>query len=113
MNKYTESRPWGKFEQFTKNENTTVKIITVNPGSPLSLQRHSKRSEFWRIIAGSGIVRVGEVDHEAKVGDEFMIETGQLHRVTGGPDGIQFLEIAYGEFDESDIERFEDQYGRV
>ena len=54
IDKYTEDRPWGKFEQFTKNEQTTVKIITVNPDAPLSLQKHAKRKEFWRIISGSG-----------------------------------------------------------
>ena len=113
IDKYSEERPWGKFERFTQNEVTTVKIITVNVGAALSLQKHAKRKEFWRIIGGSGTVRIGESDHEAKVGDEFMIEIGELHRVTAGPSGLQFLEIAFGNFDESDIERLEDQYGRV
>ena len=30
--KYVEERPWGKFEQYTHNEVSTVKIITVKAG---------------------------------------------------------------------------------
>jgi hypothetical protein len=33
--------------------------------------------------------------------------------VAGGPEGLIFLEIALGEFDENDITRFEDNYGRA
>ena len=32
MKIYKEERPWGVFEQFTHNENSTVKILTVNEG---------------------------------------------------------------------------------
>ena len=49
-----EQRPWGNFERFTLNEKTTVKIITVNAGEELSLQKHNNRTEFWKIISGSG-----------------------------------------------------------
>jgi len=38
---------------------------------------------------------------------------GFEHRVTGGPEGTTFLEIAFGDFDESDITRLEDRYGRT
>jgi len=30
-------KPWGKFEQYTHNMPSTVKIITVQPGGVLSL----------------------------------------------------------------------------
>ncbi|MEK7117452.1 MAG: mannose-6-phosphate isomerase, partial [Patescibacteria group bacterium] len=35
-----EQRPWGGFERFTKNERTTVKILTLNPEQEFSLQEH-------------------------------------------------------------------------
>ncbi len=110
---YTENRPWGSFTQFSKNEPSTVKIITVNSNAALSLQHHAKRREFWKIIGGEGIVTVGEEEYSAKVGDEFMIEIGELHRIKAGENGITFLEIAFGDFDEADIVRIEDEYGRV
>lgn len=106
-------RPWGNFRQFTNNESSTVKILTVNPNESLSLQSHNNRSEFWHIISGSGIVEIGEDKVETTVGDEHEIKTGEKHRLSAGPAGIQVLEIALGEFKEEDITHFEDKYGRV
>jgi mannose-6-phosphate isomerase-like protein (cupin superfamily) len=108
-----EMRPWGYFERFTKNEPTTVKILVLNPEQEFSLQDHEHRTEFWKIIAGDGVVRVGEKEEEANVGDEFMVHPKTLHRAKAGPEGLRILEISFGEFDEEDIERIEDDYGRV
>ena len=108
-----ESRPWGGFERFTLNEMTTVKIITVNAGESLSLQAHEHRDEFWRILKGSGIVRIDDTEHDGHEGDSFFSPRQAKHRVTAGPEGVMFLEIAFGNFAEDDITRFEDQYGRA
>jgi len=108
-----ESRPWGSFERFTLNEPSTVKVLTVAPNASLSLQTHVHRSEFWHILKGSGVIRIGEVEREAKEGDSFYNPVGSVHRITGGPDGVTFLEIAFGDFDEADITRLEDTYGRA
>ena len=106
-------RPWGMFERFTLNEPSTVKIITVNPNQELSLQQHAHRDEEWRMLSGFGSVIVGDKKTEVKPGDEFFVARGQHHRVAGGPEGLLFLEIAFGQFDENDIVRFEDNYGRT
>ncbi len=111
--KYTEERPWGSFERFTQNETTTVKILHLAPGKRFSLQKHAKRSEFWRCIEGSGTVTVGEESRPMNVGDEVLVEAGMLHRLQGGPDGLAVLEIMTGEYDENDIERIEDDFGRA
>ena len=108
-----EDRPWGTFERFTLNESSTVKIITVLPGASLSLQTHAHRDEFWRILAGSGDVVVGEETFSATPGQDFNIPQGPKHRVIGGPTGMTFLEIAFGVFDEADITRLSDIYGRA
>ena len=106
-------KPWGQFEQFTHNEATTVKILSVNPGGSLSLQKHDHRSEFWRVLSGHPIITIGEKVVTANPGDEFMIEKLQSHRLAAKDDAIQILEIAYGNFDEEDITRLEDNYGRA
>jgi mannose-6-phosphate isomerase-like protein (cupin superfamily) len=107
-----ENRPWGNFERFTLNEKTTVKIITVNPGQAISLQTHANREEFWRVIGGSGTIHIGGADNEARTGDMFYTSKNTEHRITGGPEGLTCLEIAFGDFDEHDIKRLEDRYGR-
>jgi mannose-6-phosphate isomerase-like protein (cupin superfamily) len=109
---YQEDRPWGSFERFTNNEASTVKILHIASGKRFSLQRHRGRSEFWRVIEGTGRIQVGEEVKDAKVGDEFLLAIGVLHRIEGGETGIKVLEIAFGEFDENDIERLEDDFGR-
>lgn len=106
-------RPWGNFRQFTKNDNTTIKIITVKPNELLSLQSHTHRAEFWHVISGSGTVEIGGVKKDTVAGDEHEIAIGEKHRLGAGPNGIQVLEIATGDFDESDIVHYEDKYGRV
>lgn len=111
-NRDHEERPWGSFARFTLNEQSTVKIINVKPHQALSLQTHTKRSEFWHILSGDGTVTVGSVEHAAREADEFEIPTGVPHRAVAGKNGLVFLEIALGEFAEGDETRIEDTYGR-
>jgi|SRR6185369_16437302 len=112
-NYYEETRPWGAFTRFTHGEPTSVKFITVKPGEAFSLQTHERRDEFWKVISGSGTFRIGDAEHEVHVGDEAYIPRETLHRATGGTEDLTFIEIAFGEFDENDIKRFEDKYGRA
>ena len=106
-------RPWGNFRQFTHNDSSTIKIVTVKPNEILSLQSHKNRKEFWHVISGSGIIEIGEDKKDTIVGDEYEIQIGEKHRLSAGPLGIQVLEIATGDFDEEDIIHYEDKYGRV
>lgn len=108
-----EERPWGDFERFTLNEKTTVKIVTVKEGEAISLQTHNDRDEFWRVLGGTGIITIGKENHNAKSGDNFFSPRGSEHRVAGGTGGLKILEIAFGKFDEGDIIRIEDRYGRT
>ena len=112
-NVFQIERPWGNFRQFTLNSPSTVKILSVKPNEILSLQSHKKREEFWHVITGSGFVEIGEVKKNTVAGDEHEILVGKKHRLGAGPDGIQVLEIATGDFDESDIIHYEDKYGRI
>ncbi len=113
MKKYTENRPWGKFEQFTHNEISTVKIITVKPKQKLSLQYHKKRKEFWRFLDNPAKVTIGKKTIKVKKDQEVIIPKRALHTVEALNKPVRFLEIAFGNFDENDIVRIKDRYGRV
>jgi mannose-6-phosphate isomerase-like protein (cupin superfamily) len=106
-------RPWGNFRQFTLNTVSTVKILTVKPLESLSLQSHTKRSEFWKIISGSGVVEIDGKKYDATIGDELTVPVNIKHRATAGSTGLVFLEIDPGEFDENDEVRYEDKYDRA
>lgn len=113
MEKYSENRPWGNFEQYCKNKLCTVKILTVDPYKKLSLQYHNEREEFWKIIAGSCKIFIGDNNLEAKLNDEFFIAKGVKHTIETYESSARILEISFGNFDEKDIVRLEDRYGRV
>lgn len=113
MKKLVEDRPWGMFEQFCQNDKCTVKILSVKPGEKLSLQFHRHRDEFWRVIEGSAKVVIGDEIFDAKVGDEFFVERLKKHRIMTDEHPVKVLEISFGDFDEDDIVRVEDKYGRL
>ena len=112
-NTFQIERPWGNFRQFTHNESSTVKILTINPNEILSLQSHNHREEFWHIIEGSGYVEINGIKQDTTPGAEYEVKTGEKHRLSAGPDGLKVLEIAIGDFDEEDIIHYEDKYGRI
>jgi mannose-6-phosphate isomerase len=112
---FTEERPWGFFRQFTQNENSTVKILSVNPGQLLSLQSHTDRTEFWHVLSGHPTLQRGEEIITVSPGDEIIIPAGTQHRISVKESQVTpviLLEIATGHFDENDITRYEDIYGR-
>lgn len=112
MKKYSEERPWGRFELFCKNEQCTVKILSVKPNEELSLQFHRHRDEFWKIIKGEATIVIGEREIEGNEGDEFSIPRGGKHRIKTGDSPVKVLEISFGHFDEKDEVRLEDKYKR-
>lgn len=110
---YHEERPWGSFVEFVRNAPATVKIITVRAGEAFSLQQHAHRDETWYVLSGDGIVRIGDTESAAHPGDTYVAPRGTAHRITGGTSDLSILEVSLGEFDENDITRLEDRYGRV
>jgi len=110
---FTIERPWGNFRQLTHNSLSTIKIHRIKPGGETSWQTHSKRSEFWHIISGSGVIRIENEEHSVAPGDEYFAPVGAKHRWLAGPDGMILAEVAFGDFDEEDIVRIEDKYGRA
>lgn len=113
MNSSTTKRPWGSFTRFTENESSTVKILNINKGEKLSLQYHTKRDEFWRVISGYPEITIGEDVIEAKEGEEFNVPAETKHRISAPSGDVMILEIATGDFDEENVVRVEDEYGRV
>lgn len=109
-----DQRPWGRFTQYAHNQEVTVKVIEVLPGAKLSVQRHQLRDELW-VALDSGLIwhKNGE-EFDASLHTEIWIPKGAIHAIENrGVNTARLLEIAFGNFDENDIERLEDRYGRV
>jgi mannose-6-phosphate isomerase len=108
-----DERPWGKFERFTLNDPSTVKLLHVRAGEAFSLQTHEHRDEFWRVLTGEGVLTVGQEQCPARAGENHFIPRGTAHRAQAGATDLWLLEISFGDFDEEDIVRLEDKYGRA
>jgi mannose-6-phosphate isomerase-like protein (cupin superfamily) len=109
------TRPWGNYEVMETRKEFQIKLISVNPGQRLSLQSHRYRSEHWIVIAGTAEVVCDENITILEVQDSIEIPLGSKHRVSNfGDDILQFIEIQLGSsFEEEDIVRYEDDYGRI
>ncbi|MBS1603689.1 MAG: phosphomannose isomerase type II C-terminal cupin domain [Bacteroidetes bacterium] len=106
-------RPWGSFKQFANNEDCTVSLMTVLPGQRLSLQSHTGRAELWIVIDDGATVQVGDRVREYKAGDEIWIPANERHRLSCSGDGpVRVLEVAFGNWQQNDIRRYEDDYQR-
>ena len=107
-------KPGGGFEQYTHNLTSTVKIITVAPGGTLSRQYHHHRDELWVVLDPGARVELGGEGLSPGPGEKLYIPRGTVHRLSAeGGEPVRILEISFGEFDEGDIVRLEDVYGRV
>lgn len=108
-------RPWGKYKILHEDENCKVKIIEVIPGQRLSLQSHEKRSEYWYIITGEGLMTLENLKFPLKAGGKVNIPVKMKHRIENtGIEVLKFVEIQTGSyFGEDDIIRYSDDYGRV
>lgn len=106
-------RPWGSFRVIGQwSGEITVKVLTIAPGSRLSLQKHLNRSEEWLCLSGSAEVRVGSRTIAMEAGDRATIPRKRLHRISS-VGGAEILEVSFGKFSEEDIVRVEDDYGRA
>jgi len=108
-----EKRPWGRFERFTLNEKSTVKLVYLDGDKRLSLQYHNNRAEFWKVIKGPVSVQLDKETKTLQTGESIIIPNNGVHRLIGAGTDAIVLEISTGDFDESDIVRLEDDYKRT
>jgi mannose-6-phosphate isomerase len=110
----SEDRPWGRYTILYTGPDCQVKRIEVAPGKRLSLQSHKFRAEHWFIVSGKGMVQVGDLIFEVTNGDTIEIPIRVKHRISANKNELlAFIEVQTGlSFDENDIFRFEDDFGR-
>ena len=111
----TVERPWGNYQVLQSEETFQVKQLMVYAGKRLSLQSHKYRAEQWFIVSGNGIVQVENKEFKISPGESVDIGVGSKHRISCTSNHpLIFVEVQTGSsFDENDIERFEDDFGRV
>ena len=107
-------RPWGRFRSFPLRSVTSVKIITVAPGSGNSLQYHGRRDEYWVILDRGLEVTIGGRRWRARPGEEIFVPRRTPHRMRcPGRKPARVMELWLGRSSEDDIVRLADDYGRA
>ena len=110
----TVDRPWGSYTVLEKGNAYKIKRVVLKPGTRLSLQRHSRRSEHWVVVSGAARVTRGDETYWVQTNESTFIPVDTKHRLENqGGEMLQIIEVQSGDYlEEDDIERFEDDYGR-
>jgi len=109
-----EYRPWGHFQLLFEEAGVKVKRLTIKPFARISLQEHQKRSEHWVVIKGQARITIGDNTRVVEADESVYVPKGCRHRIENtGERELVIIEIQSGEeLSETDIVRYEDDYGR-
>lgn len=111
-----ETRPWGSYVVVEQDRGPqAVKLLFVDPGQRLSLQRHQRRSEVWMPLNEGGFALIDNELVELRPLVRYTVPVGTWHRLWSERESgqLEVLELLYGEYDENDITRLDDDYGRL
>lgn len=108
-------KPWGYEIHWTSSDLPYMgKILHINAGKRLSLQRHNKKQETWYILKGKAkLIWDNEkkelIETELEYGYGYTCTIGQRHRLVGITD-CDVVEVSTPEIGVT--ERLEDDYSR-
>ena len=108
-------KPWGWEIHWTPDNLPYMgKILHINAGKRLSLQRHDQKQETWYMMKGQAkLIWDNEqselTETELEYGKGYTCTTGQRHRLMGITD-CDVIEVSTPEIGVT--ERLEDDYGR-
>lgn len=95
---------WGKFEQFTQNEKTTVHILYIDAQQSLSKNVHKNIDKLWIILDKNLQVEIDKEIFEPESGESFEIKRGQSHTLSNigyeHDTPARVLEISFFDFSE-------------
>ena len=108
-------KPWGHEKIWAHTERYVGKVLVIEPGRRLSLQKHLKKDESILVVAG--VLRLhlendaGEIAlHDLPAGASCRIPTGRVHRFEALEERVELVEVSTPELD--DVVRLEDDFGR-
>jgi mannose-6-phosphate isomerase len=107
-------KPWGHELIWAQTDRYVGKILVIETGKRLSLQRHEVKDESIFVLSGrlllhleddAGVVRTEELGP----GEHRRVATGRIHRYEA-IQRCELMEVSTPELD--DVVRLEDDYGR-
>ena len=109
-----EKRPWGWYDVINEGNRYKVKIIEVDQGEKLSLQKNNHRAEHWVVVSGTAMTECDGKEKLLTENESTYIPVGSVHRLSNpGKMPLRIIEVQSGSYvGEDDIVRLEDIYGR-
>ena len=80
-----------QFFRLLNRKDLTVGVLRVLPGG-LDMQGTHTQDEVYAVVAGRGILRLGDVDHPVSPGSIIFVPAGLAHRFHGNK---ELLTLAY------------------
>jgi len=107
-------RPWGQVECLGDGGPYKVSRLTINPGQRTSLHSHRFRREVLTVVQGHVQFSIAGTVFAALEGQTIHIGYGDIHRIQNlGSTPVIVIETRIGtDCCDSDIYRYEDDYGR-
>lgn len=115
----SRSAPWGTNESVHFSERAHLKLLHVEPGQRLSLQKHQHRAEHWVCLEGEVDALVDDTLRRLMRGDHVRVPMGSWHRLSNPTADVAVVaEVQVGRYSdlgaaERDVERALDDYGRA
>jgi len=103
-------KPWGMEIWWAQEDRYAGKILIVNEGHVLSLQKHRVKQETLFLQSGRALFHLNGTDYEMQPGFSVTVRPGDVHRIEALEDTV-LLEASTPELD--DVVRLEDRYGRM
>jgi len=107
-------KPWGHELIWAHTDRYVGKVLLIETGKRLSLQRHEIKDEAIYVLAGRLRLSLEDEDgvvqtEELGPGDHRRVATGRIHRYEA-LERVELMEVSTPELD--DVVRLEDDYGR-
>lgn len=102
-------KPWGREIWYAHEARYAGKVLEVNRGHALSLQKHERKEETLFLQSGRINFHLNGGEFVMEEGECITIRPGDVHRMEALEDSV-FLEVSTPELD--DVIRLEDRYGR-
>jgi mannose-6-phosphate isomerase-like protein (cupin superfamily) len=102
-------KPWGREVWYAHTDRYAGKVLEVDEGHRLSLQKHEVKHETLFLQSGRMRFTLGEEEFEWAPGERIEVPPDTVHRMEALEDSV-ILEVSTPELD--DVVRLEDDYER-
>lgn len=113
-----EERRWGwyrvlEYTKYSHDNEVLIKRLNIASGNNLSYHTHSKRTELWTVIKGSGYCIIENTKRKISAGTVISIPIGVKHAIKA-IDELEIVEVQTGsELVEEDIQRISIEWNEI